>query len=172
MVQIPGIDAPVAAQVAALTAGNGCGTFFIPQAGDDVLVLVGSPPDESAYVIGSLWTSHDVPPRRDPNAASQVQVIRTAGGHEVELDDLNQSVTITTMNKQVVKLSKDGILLRAKEGKGGASLELKADGAVVINGKSLEIKVDDSMDLDAGSIKVTAQQSCSIKGATVHINDP
>ena len=172
MVQIPWIEAPVAAQVAVVTAGNGRGTFFIPQVGDDVLVLIGAAPEQAAYVIGSLWTSQDVPPRRDPNAAAQVQVIRTSCGHEVELDDLNQSVTITTANKQSVKLSSAGILLRTQEKEGGASLELTAAGEVIIKGKSLLIDVDSTLDLQGGTIGLDADGVCKIKGATVRINDP
>ncbi len=176
MVQIPWIDAPVAAQVAALTAGKDRGTFFIPQVGDDVLVLVGNPPDGSTYVIGSLWTSQDTPPRRDPNAAAQVQVIRTPGNHEIELDDAKKSVTITTSGKQMVKLSNDGIVLRVKDDENAASLELKASGEIVIKGNSIRIEVKQTLDLlggnKAGNVSIDAGGNCTIKGTLVHINDP
>lgn len=175
MVQVPWIDAPVAAQVATPMAGNGRGTFFIPQEGDDVLVLVGDPPDQATYVIGSLWTSRDVPPRREADDAANVQLIRTPSGHEVELNDKEGTIVVTTSNDQQLRLSKDGILLRAKSGKGekdAATLELKSNGDIVIRGASLAVEVEKTLDLTAKSIGIDADDSCSLKGSTIHLNDP
>lgn len=172
MVQLPWVDAPVSAEVATPKAGNGCGLFFIPQVDDEVLVLVGAPPDQSAYVIGSLWTSRDVPPRRDPDAASRVQVIRTPAGHEVELDDHGKSVTITTMNNQRVRLSDVGVEIQSKNGSNAARIELKADGNIVVSGASLTISATDTLELKAKEITIRAKGRCAIKGATLALNDP
>lgn len=172
LVKIPWIEEPVAAQVAVLATGNGSGTFFIPREGDEVLVLVGASPEQPVYVIGSLWTERDVPPRRDTRAASTIQLIRTPGGHEIELDDDEQSVTLTTKNKQSVRLTQQGIELRSKDGDGAASLQLTAQGDIIIKGQSLMIEVKKTLDLVADSIGIDADGACSLHGSTIHLNDP
>jgi len=172
MVQIPWIDAPVSAEVAVPTAGNGSGTFFIPRVDDEVLVLVGEPPDESTYVIGSLWTSRDVPPRRDSDAASRVQVIRTPAGHEIELDDHGKSITVTTMNKQRVYLSESGVEIRSTDKKDGAVITLETNGNIKVSGATVKITATGTLKLEAKEIKIKASGRCAINGSTVAINDP
>lgn len=172
MVRVPWLDSPVAAKVAVPTAGNNCGTFMIPQVDDEVLVAVGTAPDDPAYVIGSLWTSKDVPPRRDPKAAANVQVIRTPGGHEVELDDAGKSVTITTMNNQRVRLSQNGVEIRTSDEDSAATLLLKANGDIVVTGNNLTIQANQALQLKGASIDIQATGTCSIKGSHVGINDP
>src|SRR5262245_28127254 len=133
MVQVPWLDDPLVASVATGAAGKGRGMFFLPQEGDEVLVLVKGQPDLTAYVIGSVWTSEDEPPRRDPDAASSVQLIHTPGGHEIVFDDRAKELVITASTGHVISLAKDGVSIRSVKDKDKkASITLGADGKVAI----------------------------------------
>jgi phage baseplate assembly protein gpV len=169
MIQVPWLKSPVAALVAAVTAGPGRGTFFIPQVDDEVLVLLTEEPNLSAYVIGSLWTSHDPPPRREPSAASEVQLIRTSKGHEIELDDDQEVLTITTPNGQRVRLSSDGVEILAGSGDEAARLELGADGTIKLEGGTVTVKARD-LKLEGDTVSIESQGQCTIRGAMVAIN--
>lgn len=137
-------------------AGEDRGTFFLPEVGDEVLVAFEHGDIHFPYVIGALWNSDDVPPVEkaeqvdvrklrsrtsheivfdDTDGAERVE-IRTAGGHEVVLDDGNERVSVTDS--------------------GGQSIVLDA------GSKSVTIEGDTSLSLSANTIDISGQTSVSI----------
>lgn len=176
MVQIPWLDAPVVASVVAGAAGKGRGVFFMPQTGDEVLVLVKAQPDMTAYVIGSVWTSQDEPPRREPDAASRVQLIRTPGGHEILFDDETGEVVIKAKSGHAVSLAEDSVAIRSvksEQQQQAAVVTLGKDGKVSIKGASINIEATTgALTLSGTSVELKATAGdCVIKGApNVHIN--
>jgi uncharacterized protein involved in type VI secretion and phage assembly len=177
MVQIPWLDDPVVAAVATGAAGKRRGMFFIPQTGDEVLVLVKEQPDLTAYVIGSLWTSEEVPPRREPDAAANVQLIRTPGGHEIVFDDKTGELVITAASGHTVTLSKDRVEIqsvRDKDAKDAAAVvTLGADGKIAIKGSSISLEATSgALTLTGTTVELKATAGdCVIKGTpNVHIN--
>ena len=136
------------ATVATGAAGKGRGMYFIPQMGDEVLVLLKEQPDMTAYVIGSVWTSADPPPRREPDAASHVQLIRTPGGHEITFDDQNGELVISASGGPA----------------NTATITLSSDGKVAIKGSSITLQAD--------TIDISATKDCSIGGQSVSLGDP
>jgi phage baseplate assembly protein V len=54
------------ARVATLSAGPNRGTWFVPEAGDEVLVAFEAGDPRRPYVIGSLWSDDARPPETDP----------------------------------------------------------------------------------------------------------
>ncbi|MEE8337365.1 MAG: VgrG-related protein, partial [Dehalococcoidia bacterium] len=91
-----------------LTTGAGpeAGLFWIPEVGDEVLVI-GTDMDQ-LFVLGSLWNGKDQPPLSpnkpgDGEADSEVQVtsrtIRSRSGHLIELRDAEGSERILIRDK-------------------------------------------------------------------------
>jgi uncharacterized protein involved in type VI secretion and phage assembly len=164
------------ARVAAVSAGSDRGVFFIPQVGDEVLVAFNHGDVRDAYVVGSLWNGEDDPPATGPTDPISKRMIKTPAGHVVELDDLEQSVTVTTSTGQEVALGPDGIELKTSGGTakvtlgtaGNVQIEattelvLKAT-SVSIQGTSVEVKAGGSASIDGGG-------ACSVKGGVVTIN--
>lgn len=113
-------------------------------------------------------------PRRERDAASQVELVRTPGGHQVELDDRRGVVRIVTATGQKVELSSDGVEITGDDGSGGttALLRLGANGDVSIRGGSITIEARQGLELLAASVRLSADGRCAIRGATVGINDP
>lgn len=174
MVEIPWLEDPVVASVATGAAGKGRGMFFLPQTNDEVLVLVKEQPDLTAYVIGSVWTSEEEPPRREPDAAENVQLIRTPGGHEIVFNDQTEELVIKCSSGHTVSLSKSTVQIRTvkDDEKQAAVVTLGADGKISIEGDSITVKADGALNLSGQTVKLEATAGdCTIKGApNVNIN--
>jgi uncharacterized protein involved in type VI secretion and phage assembly len=164
------------ARVATVSAGNGRGTYFIPQIGDEVLVAFNHGDIREPYVIGSLWNGADTPPVSDLTAPVTTRVIRTPGKHQIVFDDAQQSITVNTQaghrieigptkievatgkNEAAIVLDSEGKLsIRAQ-----SSLELKAQ-SILIEGSQVSVKCDATAEIDGGGL-------CEIKAALVTIN--
>jgi uncharacterized protein involved in type VI secretion and phage assembly len=162
------------ARVCVVGGGDDRGLFYQPQADDEVLVAMAHGDVSEPYILGCLWNSQDRPPAENPNDASSKVVLKTPGGHVVELDDLVQSVTITTIDGQKAVLDSQKIELEA----GSSKVTLETSGNVEISASNeLTLKAT-TIKLDATTIEITASAkatlkgsaSCTIKGGTVEIN--
>ncbi|MCG5212171.1 phage baseplate assembly protein V [Streptosporangium soli] len=158
LVRMAALDQEVWARLAAPGAGNGAGFFYVPRVGDEVLVALAGDEATDAFVIGGLWNDRDRVPVTDPVTALATRVLRsgvTAGtGHEIELDDLLQSVTITTSTKQKITMNPAKIELSNLAGTVSISLD-NATQTVSITA--------------AAGIKLEAPR-ISLRGATVEID--
>jgi uncharacterized protein involved in type VI secretion and phage assembly len=80
---LPGNQEGYWAPVATMMAGRGCGSWFMPEEGDDVLVAFDKGDITHPYIVGFLWNGQDTPPRQD----HQVRVIQSVNGHMIEIYD-------------------------------------------------------------------------------------
>jgi uncharacterized protein involved in type VI secretion and phage assembly len=163
-------------RVAVLMAGRESGTFFIPQVGDEVLVAFSHGEVQEPYVIGCLWNGQDSPPTQVPTDAVKKRIIRTPAGHEIELDDTGQSITITSATDQKVTIDPNKIELAtagetvkvslSSEGElaieAATSLKLKAK-KIEIEGTTVDIRADVSTSMNGGRL-------CDIEATLVQIN--
>lgn len=164
------------ARVAVPMAGSERGTYFIPQVDDEVLVAFDHGDVRNPYIVGSLWNGQDSPPATAPTDAVNKRVIRTPQGHEVEFDDVKQSITITSSTDQTVTIDPQKIELKTSGDtatftldKGGQisiqanqGIELKAP-SITLDGQQVEIKSKTRTNLNGG-------QQCSIQASLVKIN--
>jgi phage baseplate assembly protein V len=87
-------DEPEAwAELATLFAGDGYGTWFQPEAEDEVLVAFEGGDPERPYVIGALWGREDRPPVAAGEAAV-VKTIRTRCGATITIDDARCAIHV------------------------------------------------------------------------------
>lgn len=164
------------ARVATPSAGRERGFYFIPQVDDEVLIAFHHGDLRDPYVIGSLWNGADGPPRTSPVDPRNTRVVRTPAGHEIELDDLAQSVTIETSTGQKVTLTPDSVeLVTAGE---TAKLLLETSGRVTLSAK-LELTLEaPSLKLSGTSVEVKGSATatldgggaCTVRGGVVKIN--
>lgn len=158
LVRVPTIDQEVWARIAAPGAGDGAGLFYVPRVDDEVLVVFANGDPTDAFLIGGLWNDRDRIPVDDPITALTTRIIRsgvtTAAGHEIEMDDLVQSVTITTSTDQKIVMDPAKIELTNLAG----SVKITMDNA----SQAISITALRSISLEAPQI--------SLKGASVEIN--
>ena len=100
---------PLWARVATLMAGEGRGTWLLPESGDEVLVAFEAGDPASPVVLGSLWSAGARPPESDP----ELRVVRTRGGLEIRLDDAAGQITVTTNEGATVRLARGGVVIES-----------------------------------------------------------
>ena len=74
------------ARTATLFAGNNRGSLFMPDPGDEVLVIFQGGDPRLPVVIGGLWNGRDTPPAR-PDRTNKTKMIRSRNGVKITLDD-------------------------------------------------------------------------------------
>ncbi len=156
------------ARVAVLLAGNNRGTYFIPQEGDEVLVAFEQGDVRQPFVIGCLWNASDTPPAASPLDPVAKRIIRTPQGHVLEFDDTLQSITITTLSKQTIKM--DATQIKLSTASDTASITLDTSGSISVKGSvSIELKAP-TITLDGTNVTVKGSARASIEGgATCNI---
>lgn len=83
---LPGNNQSYWAPVATFMSGDRRGSWFMPELGDEVLVAFEHGDVNHPYVIGFLWNGQELPPIED-GATTEVRRLRTVSGHVIEFDD-------------------------------------------------------------------------------------
>lgn len=131
-------------RVRQLYAGNGYGTFFIPEVGDEVLVGFIHGDLRLAIVLGGLYNGVDkASVFRD--GSHDPKLIRTKGGHQVLLDDTagKECIEVTDKNGNTVRLdsAKNEITVESKGAMKlkATSIDIEASGAIKIKGSTIDL---------------------------------
>jgi phage baseplate assembly protein V len=128
------------ARRATLAAGTRRGTWFVPDAGDDVLVAFENGDARKPFVVGALWNGKQRPPENDPERT----LIRTKHGVTLVLDDGAGAVEITDSNGNAVKLESSGVTITA-----AAKVKISAS---IVEIDAAEIEINASMARFAGVV--------------------
>jgi uncharacterized protein involved in type VI secretion and phage assembly len=165
------------ARVAVPGAGAGRGTYVLPHRGDEVLVAFNRSDVTDCYVIGSLWSMADPPPLQGPLDPVTKIAVRSEAGHDIQFDDLTQTITIKTSTGQTVEMSPTGIKLSTSGDT--ASLELlqtgqatlKATVGLTIEAPQVSIKGTAQVSVESqGSVSVQGGANCQVQAATIMLN--
>lgn len=187
-------------RIATFSGGNGTGSYFIPEIGDEVLVAFHLGELREPYVIGMLWSGKQKPPDDAYSDKNDNRLIRSRSGHVIQFSDKEQDgkITITTAKGNIIEIADkaDTIKIADKSGnnaveiKGGssnevtvkssqASVKLTTKGDVTINSpksitlKSTQVTIEASAKLElkaSGMVDVKSDGMLNIKGSMVKIN--
>jgi uncharacterized protein involved in type VI secretion and phage assembly len=136
------------ARLAVLMAGGNRGTWFVPDPGDEVLVMFEGGDPRRPYVVGALWNGRDAPPETMDGAGNNdIKSIVSRNGIRVTLDDTDgqETMTIETPGGQQLKLQD-----------GPGSVEIRDS-----NGNSIT--------LDSGGITLTAAANVKVQASQVEV---
>lgn len=154
------------ARLAAPMAGNGRGTFFRPEVGDEVLVAFEHGEPRRPYIIGALWSKADLPPTDDGNAReNNWRFIKSRSGHIILLDDTQGKEKIVFVDKDnlrkvIIDSANSKIEVICEQG----NVEVKAAaGDVKVEAINVSVKA-------SAELKLEAIGNVTIKGAMVNIN--
>lgn len=167
------------ARLSAMGGSSSRGFLWVPSIGDEVLVAFTENDLGSAYVLGGLWSTMNRPPALSPLDFLTKRVIQTgataAVGHQIEFDDVKQSITITTSTKQSITIDPIKISLSNVAGTVSITLDNKTQavsivgvGSIDLKGKSISMNAG-SIDMKAGKVNITSGE-CSIVGAPIKLN--
>jgi phage baseplate assembly protein gpV len=174
------------ARPAAVGGGPGRGFVWIPQVDDEVLVAFNQNDERDAYILGGLWSMSKRPPITDPQTFLSKRVLKTGTkgcpyAQTVELDDLQQSVTITTSVGHSITMGLKQIEISAQEGVMKITMDLGPPPAISIQATAgnIELKAPvGKISLQGAQVEITstttatiqASALCSIQGAPIKIN--
>lgn len=161
-------------RVSTLVAGQGKGTLFVPEIGDEVLVAFLMGDIKSPIVIGCLWAEKQLP--EGFNEANDIKKIKTKHGHEIIFNDNSKEANVTIKTKKGQKLdmsektdeivlttadSKHKLTLNEKSG----SVEIKSGNTVISLNQKGEVKIEgsNSVSVQGGQVKLQATSNLELK---------
>lgn len=168
-------DAPMWARVVSPFAGADRGTFFLPDVGDEVLVVFVQGDPRHPLVLGGLWNGSATAPASISGGQNKTKCIKskngikvtledqsgqeklqleTPGGCKVTLKDGPGAVTIEDSNGNSVKLETSGITIQAS-----AKVTVQASSVAVSAGM---VTVDAAMSKFSGMIKCDVLQTNAV----------
>ncbi len=136
------------ANLSTLMAGNGYGTWFIPDVGNQVLVAFEGGDPSRPFILGALWSGQQITPvSMDPAGKNDLKVIHSRNGVRVVLDDTDGEETFTF------------------ETPGGQTITLKdVDRSIEINDSG-----GNQIKIEQGVISVTASAKVTINASVVEV---
>lgn len=161
-------------------AGNGYGSFFIPEVGDEVLIGFVHGDMRLPIVLGGLYNGKDKPSTYHDGTQKDEKLIRTKGGHQILLNDTAKSkqVKVTTaaghkvdlndQDKRIRIESSKGIAVTLDDGAGTLTIETPTGQSIVLDGSKITVKAAGEIVLDGSSVKVGGDlaQEAAILGQT------
>lgn len=166
------------ARLAHLYAGNGVGSFFVPEVGDEVVVGFFNNDPGHPVVLGSMYSSKQLPPyelkaenykkavvtkekmKLEFDEEKKIITLETPGKNSIVIDDDRTQIKLTDQNKNEIIMDKDGITLNSA---GKIVLKAKQDISGEATGKiSMAAKAD--VELDGMNVKATAKTGFTAKG--------
>ena len=163
-------------------AGNGYGTAFVPEVGDEVLVAFVHGDMRMPVVLGGLYNGEDKP-ATERSADVDQKLIRTKHGHQLLFDDSDgdERVRLETSGGHSADLSDvDGTVTVASSGGHSVTLDDNGPVASVVTSGGHRVELDDSgtitishsggtsITLDAASVTVSGSQ-ISLDGSQIKL---
>lgn len=146
------------ARVATLMAGSNRGSWFIPDIGDEVLVMFEAGDPRRPVVIGALWNGQDTPPETmDDQGDNHLKSLVSRQGIRITLDDHAgaETLTLRTPHNQTIMLTDGdpGIAISDQNGNtirlDPAGITISTAAKVVINASTIGI-ASGMVTIDAG----------------------
>ncbi|QHI72590.1 phage baseplate assembly protein V [Aminipila terrae] len=167
-------------------AGNGYGSYFLPEIGDEVIIGFNLGEMNRPYVLGCLWSSgKNKIPENTAVKYNTVKRIKTKGGHEVIFNEEKNkgSFEIHTPKNLKITLDDEKQTINIQDHKGENILSIDGEnGSVTIEakksicfeaGQKVSLKLngtDNSIELKAGKIDLNANQASTIKAQNVKVS--
>lgn len=173
-------NGPVWARVAVPFAGDNRGAFFIPDVGDEVLVMFLSGDSRFPVVLGGLWNGHDTAPDQFGGSGTSVDrwTITGKAGTKIAIieDSTGPTIQFTTPGQLTGKMTdSDGSIEFSDSNQ--TSVRIDSSG-VTINAPTAQVQVTaaSSMSITAPQVSVNAAMAtfsgvvqCQVMQATTVI---
>lgn len=183
-VRIPSRGIDVWARVMGAGGGSGRGMMIFPKPDDEVLVAFNAEDPRDAFILGGLWGNTKRLPAKLPTDPQTKHIFRSgmtpAVGHQLEFDDVLQTITVRASLGQTIELSPTGVKVEANA---NTSIEMLAPpeagpgvvtitvgtNKITITPAGIEISSAGSLTLKASRIDLNAA-NVSIKGINLMLN--
>jgi len=174
---------PVWARVAVPFAGNNRGAFFIPDVGDEVLVMFLSGDARFPIIVGSLWNGRDSAPDKfggsgssvdrwtiTGKAGTKIAIIEDSSGPTIEfttpgqltgkMTDSDGSIEFSDANQTSIRIDSSGVTISAPT----AQVQVTAASGVTVTAPQLT--VDATMANFSGIVQCQVMQATTVVATT------
>jgi uncharacterized protein involved in type VI secretion and phage assembly len=169
------------ARLCSLGASGSRGFVWVPGMEDEVLVAFADGDLGSAFILGGLWSTMKMPPISLPPEFLTKKVLKTGVveglGHEIEFDDLKQSISIKTSTEQKIVMDPTKIELSNIAGSVkitmdtvGQTIKITALTKIEMESLAIEMKAVDININATGTMKVGAIGPCTVTGLPIKLN--
>lgn len=148
-------------------ASHSFGAFFVPEAGDEVLLGWFDNDPDVPVVLGSLYSSKNMPPF-SLESANRTKAIVTRCKARLEFDDEDRVITLTTpgSNKLVFSDKDQSIVI---EDQNGNKVELNSNGITLDSPKDIRITAQGAITLEAmNAVTLKSRGDVSAEGLNVN----
>lgn len=158
------------ARVVAPGAGLDRGVYFLPDVGDEVLVVFEHGHIDFPVVLGSLWNGVDTPPETN-DGLNNLRTIKSRSGHTVRFDDTPgaekiEIVDSTGLNSVTVDAVLGSITVNAVAG-----ITLQSAGPLTLSGAGVDIQSTAGVTINAAAtVDVTAGPGVNVTGGVINLN--
>lgn len=154
------------ARIATPMAGNGYGSYFLPEVDDEVLVAFAGGDIHRPFVVGSLYNGVQTPPETN-EGTNDVRSVHSRSGHRLAFDDAEDGrLTIETAGgHRLVLDDTDGserVTVADDSGDNAVTLD-GAEGTVSVQADS-ELRLSaPTVTIDADEVSVSGRQGLSLR---------
>jgi uncharacterized protein involved in type VI secretion and phage assembly len=155
----PQQDTELWARVCTLFAGNDRGAFWMPDVGDEVVVVFVQGDARLPIVLGGLWNNASPPPET-LDSQNNLKVVRSRNGNRIILDDTSgqEKVIVETPGGNRITLADaSGDLIRIEDSAGN-SATMAAGGITVTASAKVRVQAS-QVEVQAGMVTVDAAMS-------------
>jgi uncharacterized protein involved in type VI secretion and phage assembly len=165
-------------RVVSFMAGKERGGFFLPEVGDEVLVVFEHGDVDYPYVIGALWSSEDIPPETNQDGKNNIKKITSRSGHEIIFNDdgeqQKEKLEIHTKAGHKIILDdsagQEKIDIIDKTESNKITIDSAQNSINIESAMQLKIK-SQTIDIEAGAMMtIKAGATLTIEGTLVKIN--
>jgi len=176
-------NGPVWARVAVPFAGHSRGAFFIPDVGDEVLVMFLSGDPRFPVVIGGMWNGHDSAPDQlggsgssvdrwtiTGKAGTKIAIIEDSSGPTVQfttpgqltgkMTDSDGSIEFSDANQTSVRIDSSGVTINAPT----AQVQVTAASSMSITAPQLSVNA--AMATFSGVVQCQVMQATTVVATT------
>ena len=135
------------------------GTWFIPDAGDEVLVIFEAGDPRRPYVVGALWNGTDAPPETMDGAGNNYKKsIVSRRDIRITMDDTEGAEALTLKTpQQSIEIKDGGRSIEIKDANGN-SIKMDSSGVTITAAAKMTITAS-TMEVSAGMVTVNAGMS-------------
>lgn len=142
-------DVAIWARVAVPFAGANRGAFFIPQTGDEVLVVFVNGDPRAPVVVGSLWNGADTPPESLSGRVDRWTITGKAGTKISIIEESDATAKIECRTP-------GGVTLTMTDEGGGKVEVVGAANTITIDTSGVKVQAAAKVSIQASSVEVTA----------------
>lgn len=158
------------ARLATPMTGNGYGTYFLPEVGDEVLVAFERGDMRFPFVVGSLWGRDRQPPVTNADGRNDIRTIRSRKGHALSFDDGKTGrLQLALHDGKAITIDESGITI--DDARGNRIVISTASGVTTIEAAStLRVRAPQISVESSGSLDIKAGGKLALQGSLVAIN--